>query len=194
MRPARFGGSDTNITRLFAQQRLVSRSCRAGRPPGRLWHHRASVAATDAVDTCVSPPFGRPVPPQSPQCRSAAWSSWLPSPASPRRDPDPSARRARRAHDLPGKPPTVLAPTALAFTAAIIDDRIPIAVGFRLVVGHHLEAHRLVRRHAAAAIQTDEVLAEDGKLDDQLAVLLTAGIIGRGLKHCPTWLSGNVAA
>jgi hypothetical protein len=71
----------------------------------------------------------------------------------------------------------------LAFTAAILDDRLPIAVGFRLVVGHHLEAYRLVRREHRAAIQTDEGLAEQGELDGQLAILFAARVIGCGLKR-----------
>src|SRR6185437_3355718 len=86
-------------------------------------------------------------------------------------------------HDLPGETPTVLAPAALAFTAAILDDRIPIAVGFCLVVGHHLEAHCLVRPKCGATIQTDEGLAEYGELDGQLATLFTARKIGWRLKR-----------
>jgi len=58
------------------------------------------------------------------------------------------------------KPPTVHAPAALAFTAAILDDRVPVAVGFCLIVSHHLEAHCLVRSTRGTAIQTEKVLAE----------------------------------
>src|SRR5208283_2186995 len=49
-------------------------------------------------------------------------------------------------HDLPRKAPAVLAPAALAFAAAILDNRIPVAVGLCLIVGPYQEAHRPVLR------------------------------------------------
>ena len=41
--------------------------------------------------------------------------------------------------DLPGETPAVLAPPALAFAAAIVNDRIPIPIGFRLIICHDLK-------------------------------------------------------
>src|SRR5262249_50814220 len=88
-------------------------------------------------------------------------------------------------HDLPGKTPAILAPTTLALTAAVLNDRIPITIGFCLIVGHYLEAHRLVRRKRGATIQADKSLAKYGELHGQLVALFTARVIGWGLKCVP---------
>src|SRR5216110_2106366 len=50
-------------------------------------------------------------------------------------------QRARR--DLPGEAPAVLAPTALAFLAAIADDRVPVTVRLFLIVRRDLEGKGL---------------------------------------------------
>src|SRR4051794_32248806 len=42
--------------------------------------------------------------------------------------------------DLPGKAPVVLAPAALAFLAAIADNRVPVAIGLFLIFGDDHEA------------------------------------------------------
>jgi uncharacterized repeat protein (TIGR03803 family) len=67
----------------------------------------------------------------------------------------------------------------LAFAAVILDDSIPIAVGFCLIISHHLE----VRLKPRATIQTDKGLAKYGELDNQLATLFTARIIERRLER-----------
>src|SRR5689334_18984515 len=45
--------------------------------------------------------------------------------------------------DLPGEAPAVLAPTALAFLAAIADDRVPITVRLFLIVRRDLKGKGL---------------------------------------------------
>src|SRR5437870_2828746 len=90
---------------------------------------------------------------------------------------------ARR--DLPGKAPLVLAPAASTFLAAVLGDRIPIAVGLFLAVGQDHEAHRLVRLEIRAAVEADERLAEHGELNRQLVALCPAGIVGRGRMRRP---------
>ena len=45
--------------------------------------------------------------------------------------------------DLPREAPAVLAPAALAFLAAIADDRVPVAVGLFLIVRRDLEGKGL---------------------------------------------------
>ncbi len=44
---------------------------------------------------------------------------------------------------LPGETPAVLAPAALAFCAAIADDRVPVTVRLLLIVRRDLEGKRL---------------------------------------------------
>ncbi len=44
---------------------------------------------------------------------------------------------------LPGHPPLVFAPAARALLTAVADDRVPIAIRFRLVSGRHLKRKRL---------------------------------------------------
>src|SRR5436190_11138583 len=80
---------------------------------------------------------------------------------------------ARR--DLPGKAPAVLAPAAGAFFTAVGRDRVPVAVGFRLVLGDDHEAHRLVRLEIRSAVQAHEVAPEESKADGEFGTLLAAG-------------------
>src|SRR5689334_370190 len=87
--------------------------------------------------------------------------------------------------DLPGKAPFVLAPAAHALFAAILSDRVPVAVGLFLTVGEDHEADGLVGLEVRAAIQTDERLAENGELDSQLIALASPGIIGHGAMRGP---------
>src|SRR6476620_3712678 len=73
--------------------------------------------------------------------------------------------------DLPREAPFVLAPAAVAFLAAVIDDRVPIAVGLLLAFGQDHEADCLIRLEQRSAVETDERLAEDSKLDGDLLPL-----------------------
>src|SRR5678815_2612756 len=57
--------------------------------------------------------------------------------------------------DLPGEAPAVLAPAALAFLAAIADDRVPVAVRLFLIVGRDLEGKGLAVLERGATIETD---------------------------------------
>ena len=77
--------------------------------------------------------------------------------------------------DLPGQAPAVLAPATFAGLAAIADDRIPLAGGFGLVLGHHLERERLVRLEGAAAVQADAGNAHHGEFDGQHVALFPEG-------------------
>lgn len=64
--------------------------------------------------------------------------------------------------------------------AAIADNRVPIAVGFFLVVGQHHEADGFVRCKVGTTIQPHERSAEHGEVDRQLIAFLPVRIIGRG--------------
>jgi hypothetical protein len=64
-------------------------------------------------------------------------------------------RREYARRDLPGHAPPVLAPAAGALLAAIADDRIPVAIGLRLVVGRDLEGERLGVLERRPAIEPD---------------------------------------
>jgi hypothetical protein len=59
-----------------------------------------------------------------------------------------------RGANLPAQSEPVPAPPAHAFLAAARNDRIPVAVGFLLRVGEHLERDRLVESEFGAAVQT----------------------------------------
>src|SRR3954468_24196467 len=83
--------------------------------------------------------------------------------------------------DLPGEAPAVLAPTAGAFLAAVVDDRVPVAVGLGLILGNHHEADRFVRGEVGAAVEANELLAEHAELDGQLVAFLAAGEVRRCL-------------
>src|SRR6266446_6115486 len=69
--------------------------------------------------------------------------------------------------DLPGEAPAVLAPTARAFLAAIADNRIPVAVGLRLIVRGDLEGKGLAVLERRAAVETEAGNAEDGEFHRQ---------------------------
>src|SRR5215213_11674476 len=88
------------------------------------------------------------------------------SAASPKR----LGQRARG--DLPGEAPAVLAPTALAFLAAIADDRVPVAVGLFLIVRCDLEGKGLAVREPRAAVETETGNAQHGELHRQHIPLL----------------------
>lgn len=64
-------------------------------------------------------------------------------------------------------------------------NRVPVTVGFFLVLGDDHEAHRFVRLEIRTAVQADEGLAEDGELDGQLIAFLAARIIGRRVMSRP---------
>src|SRR5436190_12912352 len=57
--------------------------------------------------------------------------------------------------DLPGQAPAVLAPTARALLAAIADNRIPVAVRLRLIVGGDLEGKGLAVLERRAAVEAE---------------------------------------
>src|SRR5215203_3908082 len=80
------------------------------------------------------------------------------SAASPKR----LGQRARG--DLPGEAPAVLAPTALAFLAAIADDRVPVAVGLFLIVRRDLEGERLAMLELRAAVEAETGNAQHREL------------------------------
>src|SRR5204862_384759 len=82
--------------------------------------------------------------------------------------------------DLPGEAPFVAAPTALAFLPAVVDDGIPVAVGFFLIVGGNLERKRLAVGKERAAVQAEARDAEDGKVYGQHVTSLARGKVGGG--------------
>src|SRR5213078_2052403 len=62
-------------------------------------------------------------------------------------------QRARS--DLPGQATAILAPTALAFPAAIADNRVPVAVRLFLIVRRDLEGKGLAVLERRATIKTE---------------------------------------
>src|SRR3954447_26945101 len=83
-------------------------------------------------------------------------------------------------------------PQALS-SPAPADDRLPIAIRFRLVLGHHHEADRLVGAKVGAAIEANERPAQEGELDRQLLAFVTARIIGCGGMRRPDMAVGEGA-
>src|ERR1039457_963530 len=59
--------------------------------------------------------------------------------------------------DLPGEAPAVLAPTALAFRAAIADDRVPVTVRLFLILRRDLEGKGLGRPECRSEEHTSEL-------------------------------------
>ena len=64
--------------------------------------------------------------------------------------------------DLPGEAPAVLAPTALAFRAAIAHDRVPVTVRLFLILRRDLEGKGLGVPEHWAAVETETGNAQDG--------------------------------
>src|SRR5215203_827424 len=113
------------------------------------------------------------------------------SAASPKR----LGQRARG--DLPGEAPAVLAPTTLAFLAAMADDRVPVAVGLFLIVRRDLEREGLAMREPRAAVETKTGNAENGELHRQHIALLAARVVtGRVVngRHVTVRKRGGVEA
>jgi hypothetical protein len=87
----------------------------------------------------------------------------------------------RPRNDLPGVSPAVLTPAAIALDAAVVDDGVPIAIGFGLVVGEDLEADRFIGLDLWPPVQPDKRLTKHREFDRQLVSCYTAGVVGRGL-------------
>src|SRR6187401_1124935 len=79
--------------------------------------------------------------------------------------------------DLPGEAPTVLAPAARAFLAAIADDRVPVAVRLFLVVRRDLEGKGLAVPERRAAVETETGNAQNGELHRQHIALFSARVV-----------------
>ena len=92
--------------------------------------------------------------------------------------PPPAANASVSARgDLPGEAPAVLAPTALAFRAAIADDRVPVTVRLFLILRRDLEGKRLGMLERRATIETETGNAQNSELHRQHVVLLAARIV-----------------
>src|SRR5687767_12824654 len=83
----------------------------------------------------------------------------------------------RAGGDLPGEAPAVLAPTALAFLAAIANDRVPVAICFFLIVRRDLKGEGLGVLEVRTAVETEAWNAEHGELYRQHITLLTARVV-----------------
>src|SRR5208283_2228730 len=79
--------------------------------------------------------------------------------------------------DLPGEPPAVLAPTAVALRAAIADDRIPVTVRVFLILRRDLEGKGLGMPERRTPVETETGNAHDGELHRQHSALLAARIV-----------------
>src|SRR3569623_927205 len=79
--------------------------------------------------------------------------------------------------DLPAEAELILAPAAVAFLASVPGDRIPIAVGFFLVVGHDRKADGFVELELWPPIQKHEGHSEDGHLDHERVAFLAGRIV-----------------
>src|SRR5205814_3967056 len=85
--------------------------------------------------------------------------------------------------DLPREAPAVLAPTALAFRAAIADDRVPVTVRLFLILRRDLEGKSLGVPERRAAVETETGNAQDGELHRQHIALLAARIVTGSLMN-----------
>src|SRR3982074_1998693 len=90
----------------------------------------------------------------------------------------------RRRGDLPGEAPAVLAPPALAFHAAIADDRVPVTVRLFLILRRDLEGKGLSVPERGGAFETETGNAQDGELHRQHIALLAARIVTGSLVNC----------
>src|SRR6476620_6238222 len=79
--------------------------------------------------------------------------------------------------NLPGETPAVLAPTALAFRAAIADDRVPVAVCLFLILRRDLEGKGLAVSELRATVETETGNALNGELHRQHVALLAARVV-----------------
>ncbi len=84
-------------------------------------------------------------------------------------------QRARS--DLPGEAPAVLAPTTLAFRAAIADNRVLVTVRLFLILRRDLEGKGLGVLERRAAVETETGNAQDGELHRQHIALLAARVV-----------------
>ncbi len=88
---------------------------------------------------------------------------------------------ARR--DLPRQTPFVLAPAARALHAAVTDDRVPITVGLRLVVGGDLKGECLAVLERIPAVETKAWHAAHREFDRQDVARLAAWKVRRCPMH-----------
>src|SRR5262245_62408607 len=156
-------------TEIWNEKRALSRSrtradagwvtlvtCWAQAEAGRMISKTAPIVSADAFRRCMSATPGGPA-----HCRASGSTARCPRSASPglldRGDVDLLHRHHRvegalglaaagrervgqdARRDLPGQAPAVLAPAAIALLAAVLDDRVPVAVRLVLVVRGDLE-------------------------------------------------------
>ena len=96
--------------------------------------------------------------------------------------------------DLPGEAPAVLAPAARALLAAVADDRVPVAVRLRLIVGGDLEGERLAVLERRAAVEAEARNADTVNSTVKTSPALPPGKSPGALWTAFTWLFGKVAA
>ena len=85
--------------------------------------------------------------------------------------------------DLPGETPLVLAPAARALLTAIVDDGVPVAIGFFLIVCGDLEGEGFALFERGAAVETDAGHARDGEFNREHITLFARGKIAWGTVH-----------
>lgn len=102
---------------------------------------------------------------------------------------DEDARRV-----LPGNPPLVLAPATVTGLAAVFDDGVPVAGGFRLGVGGDLKAKGLAVLELRPAVEADAGDREDGELDGQDLAFLPDGKSAGAFRTAVTLLWGKTRA
>src|SRR5581483_83791 len=76
--------------------------------------------------------------------------------------------------DLPRQSPSILAPAAGVFFAAVTDDGIPVAVCFFLRIGCDLKGEREAVLNRRSAVEAEAGNAEHGELHGQHVTLLSA--------------------
>src|SRR4029077_8176879 len=82
--------------------------------------------------------------------------------------------------DLPGEPPLVPTPAAVAFLSAVVDDRVPVMIGLRLVIGEDHETDGFVRTEDRPTVEADERTAEHSEVDCQLVPGSAVRVVRRG--------------
>ncbi len=81
---------------------------------------------------------------------------------------------------LPGDAPFVFAPAADVFGAVVVDDGVPVAVGFFLGIGGDLEGEGFGVFDGGAAVEAEAGEAEDGEFDHEFIAFFSAGVVGGG--------------
>src|SRR4030095_8836222 len=98
---------------------------------------------------------------------------------------------------MPREAPAILAPTALAFLAAIADDRVPVAVRLFLILRRDLKGEGLAVLERRTAVETETWNTQNGELYRQHIAAFAARVVSGRLVnsgHFTIWKRRGVEA